>query len=244
MHGLLNDRLLHRSLDVVLEPLKIATRIGIMLSDPLGNSRFCFTPLAAYIADTQEAVVLACVGGKTSPLTMAMYKQFGDSFRHEPCAGSTTLAQLQVVRSKARPSDIELYFQEAQKFHLNGVDLPFWRDWLMADPSRFLPPEPLHHWHRSFWDHDAMWCIHALGKEEIDFRFSILPRIVGFRHFKEGISKLKQVTGKEQHDMERYMVGVISGAVPKDFIIAIRALMEFRYLSQTPILDTNVCDMI
>src|ERR1700722_646264 len=118
MRGLLNDRLLHYSLDVVLEPLKIAARIGIMMSDPLGSRRFCFTPLAAYIADTQEAVILACVGGKTSPLTMATYKQFGDSFQHEPRTASTTLAQIQTIGTN--PDDIELYFKEAKTLRLNG----------------------------------------------------------------------------------------------------------------------------
>jgi hypothetical protein len=38
MHGTLENRLIHECLDVVLEPLKIAAKIGIMMSDPLGNS--------------------------------------------------------------------------------------------------------------------------------------------------------------------------------------------------------------
>jgi hypothetical protein len=194
------------------------------MSDALGRRRFCFTPLAAYIADTQEAISLSCVGGKTSPVTMAMYLQFGDSFRHEPRTAATTLMQLQLVAARADPRAAEAYFREAQAFRLNGVAEPFWRDWPMADPSQFLTPEPLHHWHRQFWDHDAKWCIHALGEQEIDFRFSVLPRVVGFRHFREGISKLKQVTGREQRDIERYIIGVIAGVVAKDFVIAIRAL--------------------
>jgi hypothetical protein len=44
--------------------------------------------------------------------------------------------------------------------------------------------------------------------------------------------------------MERYIVGVIAGAVAKDFVIAIRALMDFRYLSQVPVLNDNICGMI
>ncbi|KAG2153067.1 uncharacterized protein EDB93DRAFT_1239862 [Suillus bovinus] len=50
MKGVLEDRLIHQCLDIVLEPLKQAARHGIMLSDPIGNnwilaepSRF-FTP--------------------------------------------------------------------------------------------------------------------------------------------------------------------------------------------------------
>ncbi|KIM71811.1 hypothetical protein PILCRDRAFT_29002, partial [Piloderma croceum F 1598] len=120
----------------------------------------------------------------------------------------------------------------------------FWRDWPGAEPSKFLTPEPLHHWHKAFWDHDAKWCIRAVGSEEINFRFSILPYRVGFRQFKEGISKLKQVTGCEHCDAERYMVATIAGAVPKNFLIAIHALMDFRYLAQAPVISDDDCNNI
>ena len=64
VRSLLSDRLVHKSLDLVLKPLKIATTIGIMMSDPVGNSRYCFTPLLAYIADTPEQCLLAGIGPK------------------------------------------------------------------------------------------------------------------------------------------------------------------------------------
>ena len=76
----LKDHLLHACLDFVLQPLKIGAAIGIMLNDPLGNHRFCFTPCASYMVDTQEALMLAGVAGKTSHLTVANYKNFGDPF--------------------------------------------------------------------------------------------------------------------------------------------------------------------
>ncbi|KAG1753542.1 uncharacterized protein EDB91DRAFT_1242525 [Suillus paluster] len=150
MRGVLVDRLIHQCLDIVLKPLKEATLRGVMLSDPIGQSQYCFPPLASYIVDTPEAMMLACIGGKTSLVTMAMYKQFGDSFRHEPHTASTTLAQLSVVRTRADPSDLQAFFREAQKFCLNGVFEPFWRDWVIIDPSRFFTPETLHVLHKEF----------------------------------------------------------------------------------------------
>ena len=57
----------------------------------------------------------------------------------------------------------------------------------MSDPSVFLMPEPLHHWHKQFWDHDAKWCINGVGAAELDFCFSILHQLVGSQHFNEGI---------------------------------------------------------
>ncbi|KAG2737513.1 hypothetical protein P692DRAFT_20761563, partial [Suillus brevipes Sb2] len=238
MKGVLEDRLIHECLDIVLEPLKQAARHGVMLSDPIGNSRYCFTPLASYIADTPEAMMLATVGGKTSPVTMAMYKQFGDAFQHEPRTKSTTLAQLTVVRSRADPLDIEAFFREAQKFRLNGVAEPFFRDWILAEPSHFFTPEDLHHIHKEFWDHDAQWLICAVGESEIDFRFSVLQPITGYQHFHGGISKLKQVTGRCHRDVQRYIIAVCADAAP-GVLTAVRALMQFRYRVQSPRIDDD-----
>ncbi|KAG1838044.1 hypothetical protein DFJ58DRAFT_734059 [Suillus subalutaceus] len=220
-----------------LRPLKVAAHEGVMLSDPIGHSRYCFTPLASYIVDTPEAMMLAAVGGKTSPVTMAMYKQFGDSFRHEPRTRATTLSQLATARSKVDPDDIEAFFCEAQKFRLNGVNTPFWLDWPLRDPSHFLTPEFLHLIHCEFYDHDVKWLICAVGDTEIDFRFSVLQVITGFRHFHGGISKLKQVTGRAQCDIQCSIVAVSADAVPSTMMAAVRALMDFQYLVQSPVID-------
>ena len=109
----------------------------------------------------------------------------------------------------------------------------------MADPCRFLTPEPLHHWHKQFWDYDVKWSIRAIGANELDFCFPMLQPIIGFKHFKDGVSTLKQVTSRTHRDVERYIVGVIAGKAPPKFIIAIRALMDFRYLAQSRQLNNN-----
>lgn len=242
VRGILNDRLRHACLNFVLAPLKLTATVGIMMSDPLEQARWCFTPLAAYIADTQEAIMLATVAGKTSHLTMASYKEMGDLFRHPPQTATMTLTQRHLIQNNLSTGDgLEAYYAEAMKKHLNGVDAPFWRDWPGAEPSKFLTLEPLHHWHKAFWDHNAKWCIRAVGSEEIDFWFSIIPYRVGYRQFKEGISNLKQVTGREHRDVERYMVAVIAGAVSPKFLTAIRAMMDFCYLAQAPVISDDDC---
>ena len=64
-----------------------------------------------------------------------------------------------------------------------------------------------------------------LGAAEIDFRFFVLRNHSGYRHFKEGISRLKQVTGCEQLDIQRNLIVVIADAIPPQFrvIICVRA---------------------
>ncbi|KAF8868601.1 hypothetical protein BD779DRAFT_1481169 [Infundibulicybe gibba] len=244
--GMLENCLIHECLDTITQPLKKAAEIGMMMTDPLGYRHYCFTPLAAYIVDTPEAAMLAGVAGRTSPVTLASYTQFGDNFRHEPRMLANTVESLRKIELESRinPWDLELYTKEAMKYRLNGVHWPFFHDWPMSEPSVFLTPEPLHHWHKFLWDHDVKWCCNVLGDAEIDFRFSILHPHTGFRHFTEGISKLKQVTGREHRDVQHYLVPVIAGAVPKHLLIAIRALMDFRYLAQARIIDDRVCIMI
>ncbi|KIJ14128.1 hypothetical protein PAXINDRAFT_79800 [Paxillus involutus ATCC 200175] len=204
MQTLLADRLYHNSVAFVVEPLKIAARIGIMLSDPAGNSRYCFTPLASCIVDTLEACTITCTD----------------------------------------PNDLQAYFKACAKDRLNGVQKPFWDDWERSDPANFLTPEPLHHWHHEFYDHDIRWCMNAVGNAEIDFCFSIMQPITGQRHFAKGITTLKQVTRRVQRDLQCYIIGVIAGAAPAGVVRAIRALMDFRYLAQAPIINDDGCKAI
>ena len=244
INGMLESRLIHECLDYILKPLKKAAEVGVMLTDPLGLQRFCYTPLAAFIVDTPESALLAGVAGKTSLVTTASYKEFGDAFRHPPRTADFTLSQLREIESTTNPLDLQLYFRRAQGFRLNGVHRPFWRDWPASDPSKFLTPDVLHHWHKMFWDHDVNWCLNVVGKLEVDFRFSILHPHTSFRHFKEGISKLKQVTGKEHRDIQRYLIPVVAGAVPKNFLRAIRALADFRYYGQACRINKDICRRI
>ena len=159
IRGVLENCLTHECIDFIVEPLKIATEIGIMMSDPLGWHQYCFTPLAAAIIDTPKVLMYAGISPRASPVTMATYKQFGNASQHEPRMASTTLAQLMEIEATINPLDFSSYLPEAKWFILNGVHQPFWQDWLLAEPSLFLTPELLHNWHKWFWDHDAKWCI-------------------------------------------------------------------------------------
>ena len=70
---------------------------------------------------------------------------------------------------------------------------------------------------------------------EIDFCFSLLQPVVGYCGFKDGISKLKQVTRCDHRSIQHYIIGIIAGAIPCWFLIAVCALQDFCYLVQAPI---------
>ena len=174
LHGILANRLMHLCLDFITYPLKIISQRGTWLSDYAGDIRHCFTLLVACIVDTPEAAALAGVAGKTSHLTMAAYGEFGDPIQHQPRITSSILLPLETLASQFNPSDITIYSNNARsKFCLNGVDLPFWRDWYLPDgmlpsPHQIFPIEILHHLHKAFWDHDVKWIIRAAGDQELD----------------------------------------------------------------------------
>ena len=233
LHRVMENQLIYHCLDIICHPLKAASTHGAFMGDSLSRICCCFTPIITYIVDTPEAAVLTGVGGKMSHLTLASHKHFGDHFRHPTCLATLTLSQIECLTEEINPWDLELYTKESKtRFRLNSVHLPFWCDWTLPDgitpePSQFLTPEPLHHWHKQFWDHDAKWCICTVGSAEIDFRFSLLQPCVGFRHFKAGISSLKQVTGRDHRNVQHYIIPLIADAIPKEFLLCIRALSNF-----------------
>jgi len=169
VHTLLSDRLIHGSLDFVLNPLKIATAVGVMMSDPIGNLHYCFMPLVAYIADMPKQSLLACIGPKASPVSTAMHKEFSDSFPHPPRTATSTLDAIQKACLVTDPNDWERFLKVVRRYSLSSVHKPFFRNWLLSDPSIFLTPEVLHHFHRLCWDHDLQWCIVVLGPDKINY---------------------------------------------------------------------------
>ena len=218
LHGILENWLSHLCLDLVTYPLKITLQRGRWLSDCAGKFRYCFTPLVAYIVDTLEATALTGVARKTSHLMTATYKEFSDPLRHPPRTAASILTSLETLASNFNPSDIAAYTSNAKSmFRLNGVNSPFWRNWHLPDgippnPHQIFPVEILHHLHKAFWDHDMKWAIQAARDVELDLRYSLIQPCGGYRQFSSGVSSLKQVTGREHCDIQRYLLALM----PKD----------------------------
>ncbi|KAI6102452.1 hypothetical protein EDD16DRAFT_1696643 [Pisolithus croceorrhizus] len=158
-----------------------------------------------------EQSLLACMSPRTSSMSTATYKEFGNNKHHDPQTAEHTLNAISALCSRADPDD------------LPGFLKPFWRDWPLLDPAQFLKVELLHHFFRMSWDHDIQWCITVVGDDEVNFCFNLLQTPVGYHSFADGILKLKQVTG---HDH-----------LPPHFLAAICALLDFHYLAQMPVFN-------
>ena len=140
VRSLLSDRLVHETLDFVLKPLKVTAAVGIMMSDPIGNLCYCFTPLVAYIADTPEQCLVAGVSPKASPVSIATYKDFGDADPHPQQTATKTLEEIERACTEANLNNFEEFLKVCRCLLLNGVHMPFWHNWVLCDLSIFLPP--------------------------------------------------------------------------------------------------------
>jgi hypothetical protein len=144
-----------------------------------------------------------------------------------PWTADSILSSLASITSSIDPWDLTAYVKKAKTTHrLNGVHHLFWRDWALPtgallDPQQIFPIEILHHFHKQFWDHNMKWSIWAVGEDEISFLFSVVQPHCGICHFSAGVAKLKQVTGREHRDLQCYILGIIAGAVPDEFVICI-----------------------
>ncbi|KAG1839660.1 hypothetical protein DFJ58DRAFT_845641 [Suillus subalutaceus] len=71
-----------------------------------------------------------------------------------------------------------------------------------------------------------------MGGAELNRRLSSLQPRVGVRHWVNGVSTLKQLTGHEHRDLEKLLPGVIVGAVPDEVACVLRAITEFIFQAQ------------
>jgi hypothetical protein len=235
--SILSARLWHACMDKAFTWCKEAAMNGRYMADPHGCLRWSFPLLAAWTADLPEQHLISATANNVSPLSRATTNQFGDDICQPLCHGHETLWLIRELTHHVNPWQLDNFQKEAKAIGLSGVHLPFWHDWHMANPFHFLVPEILHMCHKFFFDHTLPWCINAIGAHELDQRFQSLHSCVGFHHFSNSITHVKQMTGCEHRDIQCSIVAVIAGAVPPCFLHTIRAMVNFIYQVQSPVLS-------
>ena len=120
-----------------------------------------------------------------------------------------------------------------------GVRRPFWDSFPFCNIHISITPDILHQLYQGIIKHMVDWCSSLMDDAELDHRVCTLPPCFGLRHFKGGWSRLSQISGKEQKDMARILLGCLVGKVPDEVLICYRALLDFIYIAQYPTHDDD-----
>ncbi|KAH8094594.1 hypothetical protein DFH11DRAFT_1555464 [Phellopilus nigrolimitatus] len=226
-------QLFHESMRHILEPLEKAGREGVDMVGGDGDIRRVFPILACYPADYPEQCLVTCVKSGGCPKCYRVRGNIGDPGISELRTAQKTLDIIEYALTHPRRA-FHTVCQDPEH-GLNGhVFNPFWANLPYTNIHISITPDVLHQLHGGVFKHILEWCQLALGKKELDQRIKSLPPAHGIRQFPKGFSTLINVSGPERKQMMKILLGAIANAVPKDVVIATRAILDFTYIAQYP----------
>ncbi|KAF8606951.1 hypothetical protein BDV93DRAFT_436496 [Ceratobasidium sp. AG-I] len=235
----LKGELIHRAMRSIMEPLETAGRDGVEMWCADGCLRRVYPLLAAFVGDWPEQNDMACTIRSSCPICLKNKHGRGDCSTAPYRGREKTLAAIDRYQTTGRTRGL---IQLGLK--------PWWPWWANlpgVDFSRCITPDLLHQWHKGLFKGHAMkWIQQKIGKRLVDQRFASMPRAKDLRHFKKGISRVQQWTGRETKEMAKVFLPLLveHRAVREDLATMIRAMLDFAYLAHAARLtDAEVQEM-
>lgn len=226
MTGILQKRLFHRCMKVVLDPLR---KMEVTLAvDAEGYERRVMAVLMAWLADLEELWMILGLAKSSCPKCMARTNDFDVPHAQESRTGDSILEDLRTIRHEYPDADVYQFVRRAVQRGLVGVEHLCWEG-LPVDMCRVACVDALHGLHKMFKDHIVKWVSNVVGESELDVLFMAQPRRTGFRTFHSGISHITQSSGRENRDLERHLLVAIAGLEdlhPK-VLRCVRAILDF-----------------
>ncbi|KAF8694533.1 Zn-finger Hypothetical protein, partial [Rhizoctonia solani] len=222
----MKDKLFNDCMRNLLRPLTEAEQTGIEVVCADGGVCRIYPTLSAAIADFPEQCRNACTRGSGCPVCVVQPNVRGDLDPDVPlCQKVPTLNAIIEHRKEGSPN-----FED---WGLHDM-WPWWNQHTYIDIATMHTPDLLHQCHKGvFKDHLAKYMIPKLiGAKELNKRYVLMPRHPGIWHFKRGISKLLQSTGREAKEMMKVFLPATAGAGPKA-VQATHALLKFMYLAHS-----------
>ena len=227
------QRLFHKSMRLVLEPLIKAGLEGMEVVGGDGHVRRVHPILACYVADYPEQCLVTCSKFTTCPKCLQPQDLLGDRTPGEPRTQNKSLSILRAAKSSARsPRE---FMSECKRQLISGnVASPFWIGLPFCCIHSCITVDVLHQLYQGIIKYLITWCSSLMSEAELDRRLQTLLQCFGVRHFKHGWSNLSQVSGNERKQMARVLLGCLVGKVPNDVLTCYRSLLDFLYLAQYP----------
>ncbi|KAG8722468.1 hypothetical protein FRC09_006235 [Ceratobasidium sp. 395] len=215
--------LVHRSLEIMLAPLKEASENGVDMWCPDRRLRRVYPMVAAYTADWPEQNLQSCTSEGSCPVCSTDWADRGSNEDPAP------------MRDREETIDAILsYFLYKHRGALNDLHLkpvwPWWGDLPDVNLAECFTPDLLHQLYQGvFKTHVVRWLKHFVGADLLDERFRAMPISAGMRHFSKGITGVHQWTGRESKQMVSQILPVIAGELSVDMSRLIRAVIDFVF---------------
>ncbi|KAF5350297.1 hypothetical protein D9757_014923 [Collybiopsis confluens] len=230
-----NYEIFHRSMALVLEPLKKAGDIkgrGVEMTGGDGDVRRVYPILAVYVADYPEQCLVTCTKYGTCPKCQRKATKLELTEQGLPRKQFWTCDIIEQARST--PGNKNVHAACMKKDVAGGNYQPFWVGFPLVDIHRCVSPDVLHQLFQGVLKHLTQWVQELIGEEKLDERIRSLPPAYGVRHFKKGISVLTQVSGPERKHICRVLLACLIGCIDPRGITACRSLLHFINLAQYP----------
>jgi len=223
----------------ILEPLQAAGVSGIFMTSGNGFTRRNHPIFACFIGDYPEQVLCTCVTTSQCPSCPTPRGELGDYTQGEVPGFRDLQKVLKALDSFE--DDPGGFLKTCAEAGIKPIVDPFWKDLPYAHIFRSITPDILHQLYQGVVKHLIGWVTTACGPEEIDARCRRMPPNHNVRHFLKGITSLSRVTGQEHDHMCRILLGLIidvqleEGMSNTCLIRAVRAVLDFLYLTQYPV---------
>ncbi|KAF5372418.1 hypothetical protein D9757_011620 [Collybiopsis confluens] len=241
-----NYEIFHRSMAHVLEPLKKAgdpNGKGVEMVGGDGAVRRVYPLLATYVADYPEQCLVTCTKSGTCPKCRRKATELELPNIGDPRTQMWTLNVIKKARAETTSSSSRTKATNIHKYGMKHYDVaagtfdPFWTGFPLADIHRCIAPDILHQCYQGVFKHLVKWIQAIIGEKELDRRLKMLPPSSGVHIFKNGISKLTQLSGAEHKQIAKLLLSSLKGKVSPRGILACKSLLHFIYLAQYPIHD-------
>jgi len=226
------QRVFHESMKTVLEPLKKAGKEGVRMTSSNGDIRQVHPILTCYVADYPEQCLVTCTKYGTCVKCQRSADDLQNPKPGDPRTKQWTEKIILNAKKKSKGKPTAFHAECMANNVAGGVYSPFWQDFPYTDIHKCITPDVLHQLYQGIFKHLVGWCQSVVGEKALDQRIRSLPLGYGLRRFKNGISALSQISGTERKNMAKILLGCLVGVMAPSGIKAVKALLNFIYLSQ------------